>query len=317
MKNDIEQTIVVGIDLGGTNLRAAAVTGDGRIVSKLKEPTPKTMADLKVLLLGVVDSLSGGKAAAVTLALAGVVDGRGGKVSVSPNLEAVVGQPLKSFLEDATSLPVNLVNDAAAAALGEKWLGAGRPFDDFLILTLGTGIGGGVIHQGKLLDIAAEFGHMSIDMKGPRCHCGRHGCLEAYASATAVVDRAVRELGDERESLIRNCCDGNYYKVTAEIIYNTALDGDIMCREILKDAGANLGVGVANLVNIFSPQAVIFGGGMLGAWNFISPEVISKVSKLVFQPLSSNLKILRSELSGDAGVLGAARLAFDGLKAKD
>jgi len=316
MKDETKKTIVIGIDLGGTNVRAAAVTEDGQIVSKLKKPTPKTAADLKVLLLEIVDSLSGGQAAALTLASAGVVDARDGKVQASPNLEAVVGQPLKNFIQEAAALPVSIVNDAAAAALGEKWLGAGRPFDDFLLLTLGTGIGGGVIHRGNLLDVAAEFGHMSIDKKGPLCHCGRHGCLEAYASATAVVDRAVQELNDERESLVRGCCDGNYYKVTSEIIYDTALDGDIMCREILKDAGSNLGVGVANLVNIFSPQAVIFSGGLLGAWNFIYPEVASKVSKLSFQPLSSELKILRSELSGDAGVLGAARLAFDGLNAK-
>lgn len=316
MESD-NKNIVIGIDLGGTSLRAAAVTQDGSIVSKLKQTTPSTAPDLKKLLLETVNSLSRDKASAITLASAGIVDKRGIEVAASPNLEAAAGQPLKSFLEDATALPVNLVNDAAAAALGEKWMGAGRPFDDFILITLGTGVGGGVIHQGKLLDIAAEFGHMSINTKGPLCHCGKHGCLEAYASATAVVDRAVQELGEERESMVRNCCDGNYYKVTSKIIYDTALDGDIMCREILKDAGANLGVGVANLVNIFSPQAVIFSGGMLGAWNFIFPEVSSKVSKLAFEPLSSDLKILRSELSGDAGVLGAACMAFDRLKADD
>jgi len=303
--------LAVGIDLGGTNVRAALIDEDGNVLARNREETPKDAMPLQETIIRMVKEISGGRAQAVVLAAAGLVDPRTRRILRSPNLEAIVDLPVVEALAQALSIPVGLVNDAAAAAVGEKWKGAGQPFDNFVLLTLGTGIGGGVIHKGRLLDIAAELGHMSINAEGPACQCGRRGCLESYASATAIVDRAVKELMSGRESLARTCCDGNYYKVTAEIVFRTAMEGDMLCREIIKDAALHLGTGVANLVNIFSPEAVIFSGGLLGAWQFIQPELQGRVARLAFKPLDRNLKLLTSTLGDDAGVLGAACLGFD------
>lgn len=302
---------MVGIDLGGTNVRAALIDEAGHILARNREETPREAALLQETIVRMVAEISEGRAQAVVLAAAGLVDPRTRRILRSPNLEAIVDLPVVEALTQKLSIPVGLVNDAAAAALGEKWKGAGQPFNDFVLLTLGTGIGGGVVHKGRLLDIAAELGHMSINAEGPACQCGRRGCLESYASATAIVDRAVKELVSGRDSLARACCDGNYYKVTAEIIFKTAMEGDLLCREIIKDAAFHLGSGVANLVNIFSPEAVIFSGGLLGAWQFIKPEVQTRVTRLAFKPLDRDLKLLPSTLGDDAGVLGAARLALD------
>lgn len=302
---------VIGIDLGGTHMRASLVNSAGEILASEKDKTPKTPDALLARLQDMTEAVSKEKPAAIGLATAGLVDGKSGVILVSPNMEAAVGQPICATLAERFSVPVAICNDASAAALGEKWMGAGREFDNFILLTLGTGIGGGVVHNGRVLDIAAELGHMTIDLNGRRCSCGMYGCLEAYASASAIVQRATHEMSEGRESMIKERCDGNFYKVTASVIYDLALEGDILSREVLKDAGSYLGIGIASLVNIFSPQAVIIGGGVRGAWNFIYPEIKARVSKISFAPLVADLKILPSELSDTAGVLGAARIALD------
>ncbi|HEB74952.1 MAG TPA: ROK family protein, partial [Nitrospirae bacterium] len=189
--------------------------------------------------------------------------------------------------------------------------GAGREFDSFVLFTLGTGIGGGVVHGGRLLDVAAELGHMSIVAGGVRCLCGNNGCLESYASARAMTARVVESIEGGAESLLKECCEGNVYKISPEDIYNYALDGDNLARETLKTAGRHLGVGIANAINIFSPEAVILAGGLTGAWNIYIETAIKEASKRAFPELFGAARILPSLLKDDAGAIGAARLAFD------
>ncbi len=188
--------------------------------------------------------------------------------------------------------------------------GAGKNFGTFVLLTLGTGIGGGIIYKDALLDVSAEIGHMSINAEAEKCPCGNVGCLENYASARAMTARAVAALEKGAESMLRECCKGSIYKITPEDIYKAALDGDTLSRDLLKEAGKALGVGFANLINILSPEAIILTGGLVGAWNIYVQEAIKEASRRAFKDIFDSVKIIPSSLGDDAGVIGAASLVF-------
>ncbi|NOZ25777.1 MAG: ROK family protein [Nitrospirae bacterium] len=299
----------IGADIGGTNLRVALVDGEGRIVERVKASS--TDNDVFDSLVSAIESLYRDGIAGIGLGVAGVIDREKGIVKSSPNLPSVEGVGFIDGIRERFSLPVCIENDANAAALGEKWRGAGTEFDSFVLFTLGTGIGGGVVYGGRLLDVAAELGHMSIEADGVRCPCGNNGCLESYASARAMTGRVVEAIESGTESLMKGCCEGNVYKISPEDIYNYALDGDNLARETLKTAGRYLGVGIASAINIFSPEAVILAGGLTGAWNIYVETAIKEASKRAFPELFGATKILPSLLKDDAGAIGAARLAFD------
>ncbi len=304
-----EKRYAIGADIGGTNLRVALVDGDGSIVERYKASS--TDADVFDSFVSAVGRLYSGEVAGIGIGVAGVIDRDKGVVKRSPNLPSVEGVGFADAIRKRFPVPVCIENDANAAALGEKWRGAGREFDSFVLFTLGTGIGGGVVHGGRLLDVAAELGHMSIVAGGVRCLCGNNGCLESYASARAMTARVVESIEGGAESLLKECCEGNVYKISPEDIYNYALDGDNLARETLKTAGRHLGVGIANAINIFSPEAVILAGGLTGAWNIYIETAIKEASKRAFPELFGAARILPSQLKDDAGAIGAARLAFD------
>ncbi|MBA4374127.1 MAG: ROK family protein, partial [Thermodesulfovibrio sp.] len=248
----------IGIDLGGTNLRVALVSAEGEIVRKIRKTSAERVFET---LIESIDELRGADVgnniAGIGLGVAGLIDRNRGRVFTSPNLRAIEGLDLVHELRTRFGLPVFIENDANVAALGEKVSGAGRGFNNFILLTLGTGIGGGIIHKGELLDVSAEVGHMSINAEGEKCQCGNIGCLENYASARAMISRAISMLEKGQESLLKECCKGSIYKLTPEDIYKAALEGDTLSREILREAGKALGVGLANLINILSPEAII------------------------------------------------------------
>lgn len=297
----------IGIDLGGTNLRAALVSREGNIIKKIKEPSS---GDVLESLYRVVESVYTDDVAGIGIGVAGLVDRKGGAVITSPNLPAVEGVSFVEAMHTRFSVPIFIENDANVAALGEKWMGAGKEFDNFILLTLGTGIGGGIIYEGNLVNVSAEVGHMSINADGEKCPCGNTGCLESYASARAMIGRAVSALEKGAESMLRECCKGNFYKLTPEDIYKSALEGDSLAREILREAGRYLGVGIANIINIMSPEAVILAGGLLGAWNIYVQEAMREASRRAFKELFDVVKIIPSSLGDEAGVVGAAGLVF-------
>lgn len=297
----------IGIDLGGTNLRAALISREGDIIKKIKEPSS---GDVLESLYRVVESVYTDDVAGIGIGVAGLVDRKGGAVITSPNLPAVEGVSFVEAMHTRFSLPIFIENDANVAALGEKWMGAGKEFDNFILLTLGTGIGGGIVYEGNLVNVSAEVGHMSINADGEKCPCGNTGCLESYASARAMIGRAVSALEKGAESMLKECCKGNFYKLTPEDIYKSALEGDSLAREILREAGRYLGVGIANIINIMSPEAVILAGGLLGAWNIYVQEAMREASRRAFKELFDVVKIIPSSLGDEAGVVGAAGLVF-------
>jgi glucokinase len=297
----------IGIDLGGTNLRAAQVSRDGRIIRKIKTPTSEEILDSIFKATGDLfsDNIEG-----IGLGIAGLVDRKSGRILISPNLHFVEKIDIVNEIKGKFRVPVFIENDANAAALGEKWVGAGKDFSNFVLFTLGTGIGGGIIYNNKLFNVSAEIGHMTINTHGEKCHCGNTGCLESFASARAILSKAVSILEKGRESLLREYCGGNFYKLTAEDIYKAALDGDSFARELLRDAGKHLGIGIANIINLTSPEAIILAGGLIGAWDIYIQEAIKEASRRAFKELFDTVKIIPSYLMDDAGIIGSAGLVF-------
>lgn len=299
--------LAIGIDLGGTNLRAALVTRDGTVIKKKKEPTPERILDS---LFALSESFFSEDVAGIGLGVAGLIDRKSGIMINSPNIPVLNGINLLNEVQAKFNIPVFIENDANAAALGEKWIGAGREFSDFVLFTLGTGIGGGIIKDNRLLSVAAEVGHMTIQTNGQKCFCGNSGCLETCASARAMVSKVISALEEGRESMLRQLHEGNIYKLTAEDIFRISFEGDSLAREMLKDAGRCLGIGIANIINILSPQAIVLAGGLTGAWDIYIREAIKEASKRAFQGLFERVKIIPSLLGDDAGVIGSAGLVF-------
>lgn len=298
------------LDIGGTNCRASIIASDGTVAARAREKTGPDPAAQSLHLAETLLADSGLPVCGIGIAVAGVVDSHAGTVLRSPNLPAIANVPCAELFAARFSVPVRMVNDANAAALGEKWQGSGKAFDSFVLLTLGTGIGCGVVLNGTLLPVAAEAGHMSIATEGPICGCGNTGCLEQFASASAIIGRAVGELEKESPSLLRDLYQGNFYKMTAEDVYRSALEGDVLARTVLRDAGRALGVGMANLLNIFSPDAIIVTGGLTGAWNIYGEAAASEASRRTLPELFRKTEIVVSPVFDDAGMLGAARLVF-------
>ncbi len=316
--------IAVGLDIGGTNIKAVIVSESGERLSGAKYPTPsvsegdkESLGNKLVNILKDIikeaegQGISTADIVGIGIGIAGLIDTKNGVVIESPNIEAMVDLNLKEIYEREFSIPVIIENDANAYAYGEKWIGAGKGFDSFVIITLGTGLGGGLVYNGELFKAPFEIGHMVIEPNGRFCPCGNWGCLESYASGRAIVDRATSSLEKGIHSMLIKCCDGNFYKLTPADIYNTALDGDSLSRELFRELGQYLGIGISNLINLFNPEAIIIGGGLIGAWDLFIEELKKEVLKRAFKPLSGKTKILKSGLrKDDGGAMGSAGLAF-------
>ncbi len=305
---------VVGVDIGGTNIRTALIGLDGVIVSKAKNSTGKDPLAVLNKHLDTIYAPHAKEVCGIGMAVAGLIDRENGVVMKSPNIPKLNGVNLKAEINKRYKVCVAVENDANAAACGEKFAGAGKDIGNFVMLTLGTGIGGGVIVENRLLPVAAEVGHMSINADGPQCPCGNVGCLELYASATAIIGGAVAEMEKGKSSILKDSYNGNFYKITAEDIYKAALEGDSLARAVLRDGGKSLGVGIASIINIFSPDAVILTGGLIGAWNIYIEAAITEASKRALKELYNNVNIIPSSLGDDAGIVGAANLIFEKCK---
>lgn len=293
----------IGMDIGGTSWRAALVAEDGTVVRKVRGPsTDRALAEIA----RAVDELADGAALPTGIAVAGLV--MDGRVESSANLAWIEGMTAREILPRGASV---ILNDAQAAASAELAYGAGRQARDFVLVTLGTGIGCAVVHGGRLLQIPAELGHVSIQADGPRCTCGNYGCLELYASGSAIVRAVTDGLASDRQSTLRTCCEGSLWRVTPEDVNLAAYDGDAFARDVLRFAGRALGAGLATVVDLFGPEVIVFTGGLTGAWDFYVEEAVREAQKRSLKPLGAGLAFTRSALGpDDAGVVGAAAAAL-------
>ena len=238
----------------------------------------------------------------------GPIDTKRGVVVTSPNLQWT-NMPLRDRVSERVGLPATLDNDANCAVLGEWWQGAARGAKVVVGVTVGTGVGGGLVLDGKIFhgasDVAGEFGHMTIDSTGRRCACGNYGCLEAYASGPAIAKRTIESIEAGATSSLPWYVDGELARVTAQLVYQAAADGDELALEVVRDTARFLGAGIASLVNICNPEIVVVCGGVTAAGEKLFRPLREEVKRRAFRPAVDACRIVAGELPGTAGVIGA------------
>ena len=301
----------IGLDIGGTYIKAAVVDQQGRILKRDRMETPASEGPEAVAATGaeLARRISDGdypRPSGLGAASAGMMNAERTTVLFAPNLTGWEDVPLAQMLEDKTGLPCTLENDANAAALGEYWRGAGRETKVMVLLTLGTGIGGGVVLEGRPLvgnnGMGSELGHMSLEPDGPTCGCGKKGCLEALASAPAVVRRMKDMIAEGKPTSLSDKED-----ITAKDVYEAVCDGDEAAKENFRITASYLGMGISNYLYIFNPGAVVLSGGMAAAGDVLLDPIREEVEKQTLDIFLRNLRICQAELGNDAGTVGAAR----------
>ena len=312
----------IGVDLGGTNLRIAAIDEAGKMLEKFSLPTRTRQGPEMVLremcqaIRELARKLDGKSSlAGIGIGVPGILYLDKGILRQSPNLPGWENYPVREEIESHLGLRVFLENDANAAALGEKWLGVGRNFQSLCMLTLGTGVGGGLICEGKVwhgfLGMAGELGHIVVAEDGYPCPCGGRGCLETEASATAIVRKAQEVLDAGRSPALaeaqRKCLE-----ITSELVYQVAKHGDTACREIFGSVGRYLGIGIAGLINSLNLPLYVVGGGVAEAWDLFAPALLEHARQRSYIFCEGSTRIERSVLKGDAGLYGAACLGLGG-----
>ena len=313
---------LIGVDLGGTYIKTALVTLKGDIVHKIQIPSEKekgpdgVIANIGQSIYRIMEKsgIEMDKAEAIGIGSPGPLNTKKGIVCQAINLPGWINVPLRDRIQGHFRIPTNLENDANAAAYGEYWRGAGIGSHIMLAYTLGTGVGGGIIIEGKLIrganDSAGFLGHMTIMPEGELCNCGNNGCVESYASATSLVRRTREKLNKGAESILNQwLIEGK--TLTAKLIYEARKEGDQFAEEALREVGYYLGIGVSNSVSVLNPDVVVLGGGMMKAGDIILEPVRREVKRRVFPELLESLKIVTARLGNDAGVIGAAGLVLE------
>jgi glucokinase len=331
----------IGVDLGGTNLRIAAIDEEGHMIEKVTLET-RTEAGRDQVVNGMCEAIrhaskkykGGGTLLGVGIGVPGIIDMDTGMVRESANLRGWSDYSVRDEIERRLGAPVILENDANVAALGEKWLGVGRHVEDMMVVTLGTGVGGGVILGGKIwhgiTGMAGEFGHMTVEPEGQPCGCGNRGCLEQYASATAIVRMARETIASgDAPGLLKSA--NSDVEFSAKEIYTLAMQGDEAAHRIFRRVGRALGICLSTLINGLNLEMYVIGGGVSSAWDAFAPAMFEELPQrsVVYaataptDPLSAAANagasphpgrktiITRALLGSDAGLYGAARLPMN------
>jgi len=330
----------IGVDLGGTNLRIAAVNRDGRLLEKITLGTKVGEGPNQVIsdMCDAIQRLtaqhgSDGKLIGAGIGCPGLIDMEAGTVRKSANLPGWADYPVQKEIERRLGIPIFLENDARAAALGEKWFGAGRDVENMVMITLGTGIGGGIILGGKIFHgmngMAGEFGHVTVEPEGVPCGCGNRGCAERYASATALVRMAKEAIATGQAPRLAQASKGES-EFSARTIYELAAQGDEPSQRIFQRFGRALGILLADLVNVLNLDMYVIGGGVVSGWDVFAPAMFQEMcersivyaatapaeipargvgaaANIVTRTRRSTI-VTKALLGSDAGLFGAARL---------
>jgi glucokinase len=297
---------VIGVDLGGSQIRMAMITSKGERSGKILT-VPVTDRGLKAVLVLLVDSIrklpsEGARPSAVGIGIPGFIRMDQARIYRSPNFPGWKNVPIRDLLETKLDFPVFVENDANAAAYGESWVGCGKNGKSLLYLGLGTGVGGGVVLDHRVWHgregLAGELGHVTVDPDGPVCGCGNQGCLETYASATAVVRSYIEKAGRAKADL------------TAQDVGALARQGNPKACAVFVELGRALGIAIADLLNIFDPERVAIGGGVAAAWKLFQKPMMDEIGRRAIRPVRLGEKIKRGLLRNEAGMIGSAGLAY-------
>jgi len=298
----------IGLDLGGTNLRAAVISREGKMLEKIAVNTNPMLGRESMLgeMVTAINSLrsrwSTHNLAGIGLGVPGFIVLKEGVIRNSNNLACLEDFPFRDEMERRLGAKFILENDANAAALGEKWIGAGRDVDDLVLFTLGTGIGGGIISNGRVLHgflgMAGEIGHLTVVPNGTPCGCGNQGCVEKHASATAITSMArILRLGEN---------------LSAQEVYELGVKGDERALRVFRAMGEALGIALATVVNTFNFPLYLLSGGVLGAWDLFAPAMLEEARRRSFTFRSTNTRVEKAILGNEAGLFGAAYLPWVG-----
>lgn len=312
-----------GIDIGGTNIKGVITDDTAAIITSGEVHTPDSAKKIDIAIAELINSMAQKagikphKLTAAGIGAAGSVDNRKGIVITSPNIPAWKNYPLAKNIFAITRIPVVLENDATVATAG-AWLQDNiRNYSNWIMVTLGTGIGGGAVIENRIYTgqsgSSLEIGHMTIDMNGRECPCGNRGCLERYASATALVQTATGYLKSLPESSLHERIKTE--KLSARIIYEEAIKNDALALKCINEIAEYLGYGIVNLINIFNPQAIVFGGGLSQAHKLIFPVIKLIVKERAMKGLKENVKYIHLREQSRMSAMGAAKMAIEFMKA--
>lgn len=322
-------SFAIGVDLGGTNLRIAAVDCNGTLLEKttlgtqVQKGRDFVIGEMCDSIQQVVTKYSGkGTLDGIGIGVPGIIDLETGMLYESPNLPGWDHYPVREEIERRLHTKVILENDANAAALGEKWLGAARDYPSMCMMTLGTGVGGGIVLNGRIWHgmngMAAELGHITVEPDGARCNCGNTGCIEQYASATAIVRMAREAIESGRAPELKRAAEGNNKEFNSRVVYQMAIQGDTAAQDIYHRVGRYLGIALADIINAFNLHMYVIGGGVVSAWEAFAPAMMEEIHRRSFlyrataperhQGTNKTTIVTRALLGSDAGLFGTARL---------
>ena len=317
-----KQPLVAGVDIGGTKILAGVANARGEMLSQDYRPTQPERG-VEVGVGRIVAAIEGATQAAglslsqlsgVGVAIAGLVDSGAGILITSPNMPGWQKVPLAALIGHSLGLDAYILNDASAAVLGEQQYGAGREVANLVYITVSTGIGGGIITDGKLYvgagGFAGELGHMTIEADGPPCACGSRGCLETLASGTAMAREAQERIERGEQSSLIQKVGGDTGRITARDIAVAARRGDLLARQVIARAADYLGIGLANIVNIFNPELIIIGGGVAKMGKLLLAPAVRTMRAMAFPEPTAQVRVVRAQLGDRAGVLGAVAFAL-------
>ncbi len=316
------ETPVISIDLGGTKISTALVARDGHIIAQDYQETHAAQGP-EAVIRRILDGarrvvaqagVRSSQAAAIGICAPGPLDTETGEVVSPPNLPGWDHVPVRQLVEDGLGAPTYLEKDANAAALGEHRFGAGRGTQHMIYVTVSTGIGGGLILDGRLYrgscGMAGEVGHITLMRHGPLCGCGNRGCLEALASGTAIAREARERVAHGVPTLIAVLAEKDPERITAKLVAEAASQGDAEAQEIMAEAMNYLGIGMANLVNLFNPELIVIGGGLANIGEKLLEPVQRAIRRHAYAALAQAVQVVPAELGDDVGVLGAAAVAL-------
>ncbi|PID58181.1 MAG: hypothetical protein CR986_08155 [Ignavibacteriae bacterium] len=316
----MEKKNSIGVDLGGTKVKFGIVTQEGEVLKELVLPTlanegvDKSLNQIKKGIRELLEESDRSTILGIGIGAPGVVCLKQGTVENPPNLCGWDRVHLGKIMQDEFSLPVFVENDANAAAIGELIYGNAKDVESFIMVTLGTGVGGGIIYKRKLFrgdtGAAGEIGHITIDSNGPKCKCGSYGCLETYLGNNYIIENVRKELKNNKESLIYKLTDNNLSNLTPKIIHEAALLKDNFSKKVIERLGETLGYGLASIVNVFDITNIVIGGGVAGFGEPLLKATEESIKSRVLKSLSDRVKVIKSSLGNKAGTEGAASLVF-------
>ncbi len=318
----VMEKFLIGVDVGGTNARMGIVSLDGKVSEKIQysiDVSKKGSALMEELIANLKDLIEKGPKESkglmgIGMGIAGAIDMKRGIIRESPNIKDLKGFVIRDFFRERISYPVTIENDANAFVLGEGWTGAARGCKHYCGITLGTGVGGGIVIEGRILHgtegMGGEVGHMVINPEGPPCGCGGKGCLEVYASGSGIKRMALEAIETGEGCGILRWVGGDLQNVSSEKVFEAAHFGDLGAQRVFHEMGRCLGLGLINLIHLFNPERIVIGGKVSQAWEYFIGGAMETIHERAMEGPRKRVQIVKAECGDEAGMIGAAYAAL-------